>query len=157
MPGDRTERGGMRPRAGRVLETALYCEDLEAAEAFYSGVLGLEVLTRDPGRHVFFRLDDAVFLVFRASSTSTPQPERKGVTMLQHGAVGVGHVAFAATHDEIDEWRAHLEASGIEVEEEVAWPNGGRSIYFRDPCRNVVEFATPQLWGLDDARPPANV
>ena len=44
-----------------VLETCLYASDLEAAERFYGGVLGLAVFGREAGRHVFFRCGDAVF------------------------------------------------------------------------------------------------
>ena len=39
-----------------VLESSLYCPDLDAAEYFYRDVLGLEVVTRQAGRHVFLRL-----------------------------------------------------------------------------------------------------
>ena len=38
-----------------IVETAIYVDDLDAAEAFYRDVLGLEVLGREAGRHVFFR------------------------------------------------------------------------------------------------------
>ena len=30
---------------------------------------------------------------------------------------------------------------------EVPWPEGGRSIYFRDPAGNSLELAPPTLWG----------
>src|SRR5689334_606664 len=39
----------------RVLETALYAEDLAAADRFYGTILGLERLAFVEGRHVFFR------------------------------------------------------------------------------------------------------
>ena len=38
-----------------ILETALYATDLDAAEAFYGNVLGLEKIARLGNRHVFFR------------------------------------------------------------------------------------------------------
>ncbi|MEJ2147783.1 MAG: VOC family protein, partial [Acidobacteriota bacterium] len=53
----------------QVLETCLYARDLEAAEQFYAGVLGLQPFSRNPGRHVFFRCGDAVFLVFNPEVT----------------------------------------------------------------------------------------
>ena len=49
-------------RAERVLETCLYVDDLDAAEQFYTGVLGLEVESRAQGRHVFFSCGNAMFL-----------------------------------------------------------------------------------------------
>jgi catechol 2,3-dioxygenase-like lactoylglutathione lyase family enzyme len=54
-------------KAGRILETALYAEDLDAAEAFYTRVLGLKVKSRVVGRHVFFYSGDNMFLVFNES------------------------------------------------------------------------------------------
>jgi len=32
------------------------------------------------------------------------------------------------------------------LEQQVAWPRGGTSLYFRDPDRHLVELATPGLW-----------
>ena len=36
--------------------------------------------------------------------------------------------------------------SGIEIESEVTWTRGGRSLYFRDPDGHLVELATPGVW-----------
>ena len=38
-----------------VLETVLYAADLDAVEAFYSDVLGLERTAKAEGRQAFFR------------------------------------------------------------------------------------------------------
>ena len=35
---------------------------------------------------------------------------------------------------------------GVAIESEVSWPNGGHSIYIRDPAGNSLEFATPDIW-----------
>jgi len=40
---------------GRLLEAALYASDLGAAEQFYDGVLGLEVVSSMEGRGISFR------------------------------------------------------------------------------------------------------
>ena len=55
-----------------VLETALYAADLDAAEAFYGGVLGLERASRAGDRHLFFRLADAMLLIFNPAETERP-------------------------------------------------------------------------------------
>ena len=34
------------------------------------------------------------------------------------------------------------------IGDEVVWPRGGRSIYFRHPAGNSVEPITPGVWGL---------
>jgi catechol 2,3-dioxygenase-like lactoylglutathione lyase family enzyme len=65
-----------------------------------------------------------------------------------HGAHGPGHVCFRATADEIERWRGHLEKNGVAIEADFVWPSGGRSIYFRDPAGNSLEFAEPKIWGL---------
>lgn len=57
-----------------ILETALYADDLDAAEAFYGGILGLETITRQANRHVFFRCGPGVLLIFNPKETVTPPP-----------------------------------------------------------------------------------
>ncbi|HKP77357.1 MAG TPA: VOC family protein [Longimicrobiaceae bacterium] len=132
-------------RAREILEAVLYAPDLEAAERFYEDVLGLEPVARLEGRHVFFRCGGRVFLVFDPAATIG------GERVPGHGATGPGHVCFAVTVDELAGWRAHLAAKGVAIEQEVEWPGGGRSIYFRDPAGNSVELGTPAIWALEDA------
>jgi catechol 2,3-dioxygenase-like lactoylglutathione lyase family enzyme len=123
----------------RILETALYAEDLIAAEAFYTGVLGLEVHSRGPGRHVFFRSGEGMFLVFNPNQTEQETAP--------HGCRGSGHAAWAVAREELDAWRNWLETKGVKVND-FRWPEGGRSLYFRDPAGNSLELTTPQLWNL---------
>lgn len=130
-------------RAGEILEACLYAEDLEAAERFYAAVLGLEVVARVEGRHVFFRCGNRVFLVFDPRKTRDG-----GGDIPAHGAEGAGHVCFAMRAEEVDAWRGRLAALGVAVESDHAWPGGGRSLYFRDPAGNSVELGTPRIWKL---------
>jgi catechol 2,3-dioxygenase-like lactoylglutathione lyase family enzyme len=135
----------------RVLEACLYTTDLDAAERFYVDVLGLERFSGAPGRHVFFRCGDGMFLVFNPARTSTEVSLVGGSPVPTHGAIGAGHVAFAIPDGDIPAWRERLAAAGVEIESEVSWPRGGRSLYVRDPAGNCVELASPKLWGLPDA------
>jgi catechol 2,3-dioxygenase-like lactoylglutathione lyase family enzyme len=130
-----------------ILETVLYAEDLAAAEAFYRGVLGLEVYAKADGRQVFFRCGGQMLLIFdpRATAKGSANPR---LPVPRHGAHGPGHVCFAASAAEIDAWKTHLAADGIAIEADFEWPGGGRSIYFRDPAGNSVEFAEPRIWKL---------
>ncbi|ESW79838.1 MULTISPECIES: VOC family protein [unclassified Mesorhizobium] len=136
----------MTPSA--ILESALYVTDLAAAERFYSGVLGLDLLGKVDGRHLFFRCGDSVLLMFNAEATKVPPPADAKLKVPPHGAVGQGHLCFAASADEIPRWKAHLEAKKIAIESEFEWPQGGRSIYIRDPSGNSIEFAEPRIWGI---------
>jgi len=131
-----------------ILESVLYTRDLAAGRRFYAEVLGLEVVTEQAGRHVFFRCGRGMFLLFTPDSTATEATHVNGCLVPLHGTTGAGHLAFAIRESELEEWRHRLSAAGVRVESEVAWPNGGRSIYFRDPAGNSVELATPRLWGL---------
>ena len=131
-----------------VLETCIYAEDLEAAEAFYRSVLGLEAFQKAPGRHVFFYCGPhAVFLVFNPEAT-VRSDMKLGVPT--HGAAGPGHVTFSIREAEMADWREHLGSEGIAIEKEVDWPGGGRSIYFRDPAGNSVELASARIWRLEE-------
>jgi catechol 2,3-dioxygenase-like lactoylglutathione lyase family enzyme len=136
----------MTPSA--ILESALYVTDLDAAESFYGGILGLERLAKVGGRHVFFRCGSGVLLLFNAEATKIPPPPDARLPVPPHGTVGQGHLCFAASADEIERWRARLVELGVEIEADFHWPAGGRSIYFRDPSGNSLEFAEPKIWNL---------
>jgi catechol 2,3-dioxygenase-like lactoylglutathione lyase family enzyme len=126
-----------------VVETAVYVDDLQAAETFYATVLGLTVLGKEAGRHVFFRVGEgSVLLAFRADATL------KGDQLPPHGASGPGHFALGIEAASLDAWRERLQGHGVVIEREVAWPRGGKSLYFRDPAGNSVELVTPGVWGL---------
>lgn len=134
-------------KAGPVLETVLYANDLKAAEEFYSSLLGLETVSRKEGRQVFFRCGDSMLLIFDPCATSV-SPAKDQLPVPVHGANGSGHLCFGATGDEIVAWIEKLTEAGIEIESDFVWPQGGRSIYFRDPAGNSIEFAEPVIWGF---------
>ena len=137
----------MTPTA--ILESALYVADLDAAEAFYAEVLGLERIAKVEGRHVFFRCGRGVLLLFQPDATVVAPAADARLPVPPHGARGDGHLCFAASAEEIDRWKARLQARGIAVEADFEWPQGGRSIYFRDPSGNSLEFAEPRIWGIE--------
>jgi len=132
----------------RILETALYAKDLEAAAEFYERVLGMERFAGAEGRHVFFRAEGQVLLLFNPGATEAPAAPDARLPVPPHGARGPGHVCFAATRAEIEGWIAHLANHRVEIETVIDWPGGGRSIYFRDQAGNSLEFAEPRIWGL---------
>ncbi len=128
-------------KARQIFETVLYARDLAAVEDFYRDAIGLEVLSRGKAVAVF-RCGEGVLLIFDPAVT-----QRTGRGVPTHGTEGPGHIAFAMPDAELDRWREHLQARGVPIEMEVVWPEGGRSIYVRDPAGNSVELAPPTIWG----------
>jgi catechol 2,3-dioxygenase-like lactoylglutathione lyase family enzyme len=140
-----------------ILETVLYCRDLDAAEKFYADLLGLELVESKEDRHRFFQCGARMLLVFNPAHATLKQERVAGEKIPKHGAWGRGHIAFGADAAQIEAWKAFLKDHAIEIESEIAWPQGGRSIYFRDPEQNSIEIASPEIWHLDpqpDLFPP---
>ena len=136
----------MRPvRPTGLLEAALYATDIDAAEAFYADVLQLERIQRIGNRHVFFRAGASVLLIFNPIETAKP-PGNPRLPVPPHGAHGPGHVCLSLARDDFAALRARLDRNGTPVDAEFDWPNGARSLYFRDPAGNSVECAEPHLW-----------
>ena len=117
----------MRP--ARVLETGVYVDDLDAAAAFYEKVLGLERLSAEEGRHVFYRCGPGVFLVFKAGATAEAMADPEGGgTIPGHGTDGPSHMAFAVGPGEVERWVERLERHGVAIESRVVKPDGARGI-----------------------------
>jgi catechol 2,3-dioxygenase-like lactoylglutathione lyase family enzyme len=127
-----------------VYETVLYASDVAAAARFYSEVLKLRPL-EEHELSAAFRLDDGgVLLIFdpvRASAPGRPVPS--------HGATGPGHVAFAVGAGSLQAFAAELRSRGVEIEREIAWDEGGRSLYVRDPGGNSVELIEGEAWPVN--------
>ena len=127
----------------RVYETVLYAGDVEAAAAFYAGPLGLRRLTAGDETWAAFRLDDGgVLLIFDPAQSALP-----GRQIPSHGATGSGHIALSVRAGALDALAAELRRSDIEIERELRWDEGGRSIYVRDPAGNSVELIEGEAWG----------
>ena len=132
----------IHPEVNGIHEAALYVDDLAEAERFWRR-LGFQLITRDEGRDVFFRVGGDLLLCFNAAAT------REGGRVPPHGAEGPGHVAFDVPSEEaLEGWRSFLDVAGVEVEAELTWPAGGRSLYFRDPSGNSIELITRGSWGF---------
>jgi YD repeat-containing protein len=115
-----------------VSELVLEVVDLEAAEGFYAGVLGLPVVERWPDREAIW--------VMAGDRT------RLGLWRPQVGLAGSRgglHVHFALHIEEPDYDSAVelLRSRGQQVQE-IEWDGAGRAAYVDDPDGNVVELWT---------------
>jgi catechol 2,3-dioxygenase-like lactoylglutathione lyase family enzyme len=132
-------------RVGRVVETALYVDDMERAVAFYRDVLGLRPMGIGSRLTPMDAGDGTVLLLFRRGATLTGSAFPGG-RIPPHDGSGPIHVAFAIGTGEVETWEARLQGLGIAVESRVRWDRGGRSLYLRDPDGHSVELVTPGTW-----------
>ena len=133
------------PRLSRLLETSLYVGDLDVSRDFYQRVLGLEVLGQEERMCALAVPGDGLLLLFRRGGSVRPC-EVPGGTIPPHDGRGTLHLCFAMPLAELDAWRRHLIAFGVDIESEVRQAFDGHSLYFRDPDGHSLEVATPGLW-----------
>jgi catechol 2,3-dioxygenase-like lactoylglutathione lyase family enzyme len=131
----------MRPKTDGVVETSLYVEDVARSMRFYQEIFGFDKIAGFDERGCAMNAGTRqVLLLFKkGASRGIPSP---------HDGEGELHIAFAISHSEYEPWKAWLAQNEIAVEEERTWPGGGRSIYFRDPDRHLVEVVTPGTWSI---------
>jgi catechol 2,3-dioxygenase-like lactoylglutathione lyase family enzyme len=116
-----------------VSELVLEVVDLEAAERFYSGLLGLPVVERWPHR-------EAIGVMAGARTRIGLWRPQVGLA----GGRGGVHVHFAMhiSEEDYDRAVARLRERGQELEE-IRFSDGrGRAAYVDDPDGNVVELWT---------------
>lgn len=123
-----------------IKETCIYVSDLERTREFYSGKLGLPLISIVKGRHVFFRAGHSVLLCFIANQT------KKEKELPPHGASGSVHFAFEISSGEYSNALQQIKNAGINILHEHRWKNRLRSFYFHDPDENLVEAIEEGLW-----------
>ncbi|MCS5688023.1 MAG: hypothetical protein NZ659_04495, partial [Acidimicrobiales bacterium] len=84
---------------------------------------------------------DPVLLLFKRGASQEPTVLPFG-TIPAHDGSGRLHVAFGIKAAELDDWERRLRDARVGVESVVVWPEGGRSLYFRDPDGHAVELKT---------------
>jgi catechol-2,3-dioxygenase len=124
---DEAPAGGAGLISG-LAELTLETNDLAGLAAFYTGVLGLEVIDRQADR-IWLALGESTRLGLWS-------PGEK-----EFGDRGGRHVHFAVsvTPRSLDGLLARLARAGIEHRGPVEHPGGDRSLYLRDPAGNLVE------------------
>jgi catechol 2,3-dioxygenase-like lactoylglutathione lyase family enzyme len=123
-------------RVTGVSELVLEVVDLEAAERFYSDVLGLPVVERWPDR-------DAIWVMAGDRTRIGLWKPQVGL----FGSRGGIHVHFAMhiADSDYDAAVERLRGQGVEVEQ-TEFEGAGRAAYVNDPDGNLVE-----LWTWDVA------
>jgi len=133
------------PALDRILETALYVDDVPRAARFYADLFEIEPLFSDERLCAYDVGGKSVLLLFRRGGT-LETVHLPGGTIPPHDGAGPIHIAFAVRAEEIGDWEKRLADRGIAVEGRTDWPRGGHSLYFRDPDGHLVELATPGIW-----------
>jgi catechol 2,3-dioxygenase-like lactoylglutathione lyase family enzyme len=142
------KNAGAAPPIRGVVETILYTDDLARAVAFYRDVIGLATMNGDGDRFQAFDAGGGrVLLLFKRGTTLTSQTVVSGSGVIPpHDGSGPQHIAFAIDRGDYDAWLTRLKGRGIAIESETHWERGGRSMYFRDADRHLVELVTPGIW-----------
>ena len=131
----------MPPNTEGILESSLYVSDVARSGQFYQRIFGFQAISDFGERGCAMKAGDRqVLLLFKkGGSLGTSSP---------HDGDGELHLAFAIAAAELGRWEDWLEENGIAVEERRTWEGGGKSLYFRDPDRHLLEVATPGVWSI---------
>ncbi len=134
----------------KIVETCIYSSELEKLKNFYVNNIGLEFVSEESGRHVFLKAGKSMLLIFNPDSTTI-----KDQSMFpRHGASTPPasiHFALEIEKEDYENAKNILIQNKVEIEKELTWGNEKlKSIYFRDPSRNLVEFITKGNWPVED-------
>lgn len=131
----------MNPTVDGILETSLYVSDLSRAVHFYNELFGFPLISDFGERGCAMQAGPRqVLLLFKkGASRNIPSP---------HDGDGELHLAFAIPASALAAWESRLAEKSISIEEKTFWDRGGKSLYFRDPDRHLIELATPGVWSV---------
>ena len=126
----------------------LKVRNLDTAEAFYNGVLGMPIATRNEDlKMTFFTLGNHHDFAVVAVGNEAPRPPRES-TGLFHVALKVGD-----TIEELREVRDHLQANNVKIDA-IIDHEVSKAIYLRDPDGNGIELYVDaeETWKEDPSR-----
>jgi catechol-2,3-dioxygenase len=132
----------------KIIETCIYSSNLDEMKHFYMDHLGLEFVSEEKGRSVFLKAGKSMLLLFNPLNTLNKTNKIFPI----HGAFtppSIIHFALEIDKEDYGKWKEILEDNQIHIEKEIELPNS-RSIYFRDPAGNLVEFITNNAWPVDN-------
>jgi catechol-2,3-dioxygenase len=125
-------------RIGHIL---LKVRDVERSKAFYTQILGFQVLEQDPNHGgVFLSIGEhgnTLDLFPSTNPDAYPQPQ---ASVGQRDGLGLGHTAFAvATEQDFANAYMGLTQAGVKIHRAVDHTSQ-KSIYFYDPDDNLLEI-----------------
>jgi catechol 2,3-dioxygenase-like lactoylglutathione lyase family enzyme len=130
-----------------ILETCLYVADLAKAREFYTKLFGYAVIASDDRFCALGVTGCQVLILFLRGSMPRGTVLPLG-TIPPHDGSGPSHIGFGIRGKSWGAWQDRLREQGIPVESIVGWPEGGRSLYFRDPDGHLLELVTPGTWSI---------
>lgn len=134
----------------QVLETALYVADLDRSIEFYQRTLGLSLASPPISRMCALAIGKSqVLLLFKKGASVKATVAPYGIIPPSDGD-GSLHVAFLVPGSEFESWCAWLKRE-VQLESILDWPNGGRSLYFRDPDTHLIELKT-SYWNSPEVK-----
>jgi catechol 2,3-dioxygenase-like lactoylglutathione lyase family enzyme len=119
-------------RADAILHFTIPIKNLDSSEAFYTDILGLTKVRRN-NHMVFMRCEESYFVLTLSENDINPNRGDK------HDI----HTAFVYRGERYDEMKSFLGDRNIRIFKEEIREHGtfrGRSAYFHDPDRNVIEI-----------------
>jgi len=123
-------------RLTRIGHVALRVADVERSRAFYTTLLGFEVVEEDPEH-------GGVFMALEGLSHTIdlfPVDDPRTAPAQTPGAVGVRHVAFLVDSEQaLKEAYETLQANGVTIVRAIDHVSQ-KSIYFQDPDGNLLEI-----------------
>ena len=132
---------------GGVKETSLYVKDLQRSRQFYQTIFDFEKLYSDRRCCAMNVANSQVLLLFKKGASAHPIKTPGGIIPPSEGS-GNLHLGFSISKSEFQSWEKKLEDSGVPIESKINWKQGGRSLYFRDPDRHLIELITPGCWAI---------
>ena len=118
-----------------IVHFSIPVSDLARSQAFYTGILGLQLVAAPPGSGMVFLRTGPDYLVLCQSKTSIA-PNVADETLVHH--------AFMVDPERYDDAKAFLQDRGVRILLEENRRQGvfvGRQFYFHDPDRNVLEIS----------------
>ncbi|MGH2586952.1 MAG: VOC family protein, partial [Dehalococcoidia bacterium] len=127
----------------RISHPALTGNKNAATARFYTEVLGMELVLRQPNldfpaeEHLFFHAGNDTFIAYFVPADETQHQ----LDPAQPGNAGMDHLALDVDADGLAEAMRRLEAAGVQFDGPVD-RGYERSIYFKDPNGVTVELLT---------------